>query len=202
MLGIAARVFGAHRFASMRLPGFVPAAVLLILWPQAQGAHLLFIRRSRHVRHHKGEISFPGGRWEPPDADLSETALREAREEVGVCPEELTVVGRLDDAFSFSRFAIAPFVAIAPRPPRLRPNGEVAELLPLPLKRLDPQAFSAEHRLLDGAPVTVYSCQVDGRIIWGATARILKGFLEILHKDPEARAALASAEPLPGPVSR
>jgi len=172
-----------NRPQRLYLPGFRQAAVLLFLWKQDGAPHLLFIRRSQNVRHHKGEISFPGGVWEPGDLDLCATALREAQEEVGLSSEVLTVVGRLDDAFSFSRYSIAPFVAVAPSEQPMRPNTEVAEIVALPFSSLlKPDRFSVASRLLDGVPVPVYTYEIGGLVIWGATARILKGFLELLTR--------------------
>jgi 8-oxo-dGTP pyrophosphatase MutT (NUDIX family) len=165
--------------------GFTQAAVLLVLWRVQGLPHLLFIRRSERVRHHKGEISFPGGTWEPRDHDLYETAIRETHEEVGLSPEWLTPLGRLDDAFSFSRYAIAPYAAALPCPKPLRPNDEVAETLPLPLHDFALDRFTVAFRDLDGEPVPIYTYETHGRIIWGATARILRGFLQILQSDPD-----------------
>jgi 8-oxo-dGTP pyrophosphatase MutT (NUDIX family) len=172
------------------LPGFTLAAVLLPLWSQDDGPTLLFIRRSVHVRHHKGEISFPGGRWDPGDADLARTAVREAQEEVGIPPHAVTLLGELDGAFSFSRFAISPFVAVLASPPTLRPNAEVAQLLPMPVRGFRLERFAAESRELDGNQITTFRYQVSGGEIWGATARILKGFLEIVRDDPQLCALL------------
>ncbi len=172
-----------HRPLLLELPGFKQAAVLLLFWRQDGAPHLLFIRRSQSVRHHKGEISFPGGVWEPGDLDLCATAVREAQEEVGLSPQVISVLGRLDDAFSLTRYAIAPFVAVAPSPQPLRPNEEVAEIVALPLASLlNPDRFSVDSRVLDGQTVPIYTYEVQGLVIWGATARILKGFLELITR--------------------
>ena len=178
----------------LELRGFTQAAVLLALWRLDGAPHVLFIRRSDRVRHHKGEISFPGGVREPRDQDLYRTAVREAHEEVGLSPDGVTPLGRLDDAFSFSRYAIAPFAAALPAPRPFRPNSEVAELLPLPLAGFVPDQCTVTHRELEGEPVAVYTYEIHGRIIWGATARVLKGFLDILHADPDLRRFVGDLE--------
>ncbi|MGQ9655826.1 MAG: NUDIX hydrolase [Thermodesulfobacteriota bacterium] len=176
-------VVKGHKPVLLELPGFKKAAVLILVWRQDGAPHLIFIRRSQSVRHHKGEISFPGGVWEPGDVDLCATAIREAQEEVGICPQTISVLGRLDDSFSFSRYAIAPFVAVAPSPQPLSPNREVAEILAIPLPLLlSPDRFSVDSKLLDGEAVPVYTYEIQGLVIWGATARIVKGFLELLTR--------------------
>ncbi len=176
-------VVKGHKPLLLELPGFKQAAVLLLFWRQDGAPHLLFIRRSQSVRHHKGEISFPGGVREPGDLDLCATAIREAQEEVGVSPRTISVLGRLDDSFSFSRYAIAPFVAVAPSPQPLSPNQEVAEILAVPLPSLlNPDRFSVDSRVLDGKTVPVYTYEIQDLVIWGATARIVKGFLDLLTR--------------------
>ncbi len=178
----------------LELPGFTQAAVLLALWHVEGIPHVLFIRRSDRVRHHKGEISFPGGTREHSDQDLYQTAVREAHEEVGLSPEWLTPLGRLDDAFSFSRYAIAPFAAALQTPKPFLPNDEVAELLPLPLHRFRLDRFTVAFRDLEGEPVPVFTYEIQGRIIWGATARVLRGFLEILRADASLHQLLEDLE--------
>jgi 8-oxo-dGTP pyrophosphatase MutT (NUDIX family) len=168
------------------LEGFTPAAVLLLLWHQQEGPHLLFIRRSDRVPYHKGEISFPGGRMESGDGDLCHTALRETREEVGVPQGAMTVLGQLDDVITLSKFVVTPYVAALPRPQRFQPNEEVAEIITLPLQVLyHPDRLSVALRTMSDGTVFVYTYQFGQWTIWGATARILKTFLAVLQNDPE-----------------
>jgi len=173
-------------------PGWRRAAVLLALWNHGPHLQLLFIRRSHRVRHHKGEISFPGGVWESQDGDLLQTALREAEEEVGILPQEAIPLGRLDDALTLSsHYLVAPFVAALPSTPTFRANREVAELLPLPLHRLlKPDRFEARQEEIDGLLIPVYTYEVEGLRIWGATARILKDLLDRIREDHPTLEAL------------
>lgn len=173
-------------------PQWRRAAVLLAMWNEESRPRILFIRRSHRVRHHKGEISFPGGVWESRDGDLLQTALREAHEEVGILPAEAVPLGRLDDAMTLtSRYVVAPFVAALPSPPALRANREVAEILPVPLHRfLTPDRFEARQQEIDGLALPVYAYEVEGLRIWGATARILQDLMSRIRKDPTTLKAL------------
>jgi 8-oxo-dGTP pyrophosphatase MutT (NUDIX family) len=179
----------------LALPGFKLSAVLLLLWMADDEPLILLTRRSDRVTHHPLEISFPGGRWDPRDGDLAQTALREVHEEVGIPPEEPTLLGRLDDSFSFSGYAIAPYVASVPASPSFHANEEVAELLPTRLARFHPDRFSMEEKPFHGQRVPVYTCEVDGRVIWGATARILKGFVDMISTDPNLVRFLIPEDP-------
>lgn len=164
---------------------FTHAAVLIPMWREGGRIIILFTRRSQNVRHHKGEVSFPGGVMEPQDQDLSQTALREAHEEVGIAVREVVLLGRLDEAFSLSRFSITPFVGALQERPSLLTNQEVAEPLPLPLERLlGPDRIQQDSTELEGTHVPVLTYQVGEVVIWGATARILANLLDIIRGDP------------------
>lgn len=175
-----------HHPRRLKRDGFKPAAVTLLLWRMKGQPHLLFIRRSDRVRYHKGEISFPGGHKNPQDKDLSQTACRETWEEVGVPQERMVILGRLDDAFTLSRYLVSPYVAAIPAPHPFQASAEVAELIPLPLSQLfHPNRFSLTFRTLGQQLVPVYTYEFDHRVIWGATARILKNFLCLLNENPD-----------------
>ncbi|HEY6837866.1 MAG TPA: CoA pyrophosphatase, partial [Geobacteraceae bacterium] len=103
----------AHRRVPMP-PGPVPAAVLLPLFERQGDYHLLFTKRTEHLNHHRGEISFPGGVRQPEDGDLLQTALRETWEEVGIAPAAVTVLGALDDVYSIHDYVVTPYVGIFP----------------------------------------------------------------------------------------
>jgi 8-oxo-dGTP pyrophosphatase MutT (NUDIX family) len=177
---------------SQRVPVIVPpdptrrqAAVLLPLFKNATDYHLLFTKRTETVRHHKGQVSFPGGSFEPADGDLLTTALRESYEEVGIEPEHVSILGRLDDLATFSTsFTISPFVGLIPYPYPFRPNPtEVAIVFDTSLSILaDPTVGRRYIRARDdGATIEDYEFHVDGHVIWGATARLIHHFLEVMH---------------------
>jgi 8-oxo-dGTP pyrophosphatase MutT (NUDIX family) len=160
------------------------AAVLLLVYALHNEPHVLFTLRTDLVETHKGQISFPGGAADPEDDDLRLTALRETCEEVGVRPEDVEIVGQLDDSPSISGFIVTPYVGFirgqAPYP--FRPShDEVAELIEAPLSHLmDGANVTEEVRQIDGRDVVMYSYLFRGHVIWGLTARILKRVLDLL----------------------
>lgn len=171
------------------------AAVLVPVVERADGPSLLFTRRADHLGDHPGQMSFPGGGWEPGDESLEETALREAYEEIGLRPEEAVVVGRLDDVRTVSNYSVRPFVATVPDREYVREEREVAEIVLLPVSGLvDPANYRAERRSHPRyGEVTVHYFHVDGYTVWGATGRVLVQFLELVTdwhppSDPAAAA--------------
>ena len=159
-----------------------PSAVLLLLVEKDGQYHVVFTRRSDNVEHHKGEISFPGGTVHPDDSDLLDTALREGAEEIGVARDDVMILGGLDDIVTVSTgFVITPYVGIIPYPYPFQINAdEVAELILVPLGALmDERCVRASEVTWEGKKITTYHFHYQGDIIWGATARILKEFLDI-----------------------
>ena len=160
----------------------VPSAVLVLLLEKDGQSHVLFTRRSDNVEHHKGEISFPGGTVHPEDSDLLDTALREGAEEIGLAPGDVTILGGLDDISTVSTgFVITPYVGIIPYPYPFQINEEeVAELVLVPLRVLVEERCRKASQVTWGEKeITPHDFHYQGQIIWGATARILKQFLDI-----------------------
>lgn len=170
------------------LPGVEPrqAGVLLVLYPIHGVLHLALTVRTPDLNHHSGQISLPGGGWEEGDASLQETALREAREEIGLIPDRLEVLGPLTPLYvPPSNNIIHPFVAYTPQRPAFRPDPkEVAELLEIPLPLLlNPATRREEDWVWRGAPLHVPFYAV-GEKVWGATAIVLAEFLALLTQSP------------------
>lgn len=185
-------------------PGYRQAAVLLPLYQNEAGPHLVLTKRTDLVPTHKGEISFPGGGFEEADGDLLGTALREAREEIGLQPEDVEIVGTLDDTTTVtSRHVVRPFVGFVPYPYPYRLDPfEIERLIHLPMAALLCGApFREEIWERDGRPVTVFFTDYDGDTVWGLTARILKQFVEMVGTPLRERGLLPSGVP-PGEGDR
>lgn len=171
----------------------ISAAVLLPVTAGpagADGPHILFSKKSAEVPHHKGQFAFPGGIVEQRDGSRVETALREAWEEIRLPADAVEVMGMLDDTETRATpFVITPVVGIVTRPVAFRPDGrEIERVLEVPLEKLrDPSIFRTEIWERSGEPhlVHFYDVSVED-IIWGATARILKQFLDIVDGREEA----------------
>lgn len=165
------------------LPEGLPAAVVLPLLEAPEPA-LLFTRRADDLRHHRGEVSFPGGARHDEDPDLLTTALRETEEELGIPASAHDVLGRLVPMQAgVSGYAVVPFVAHLGERPELRPNPmEVAEVLELPLERLA-AVERLERVVWEGGSYDTYVYEVDGQVVWGLTGRILHHLLRTLERE-------------------
>ncbi|MGD0916604.1 MAG: CoA pyrophosphatase [Thermodesulfobacteriota bacterium] len=163
-------------------PPFSHAAVLVPLFNKGEDCHLLFTKRSEQVKYHKGEISFPGGVVDEEDSELEKTALREAFEEIGLEENDVQIIGVLDDIVTITEFIVTPVVGLFPYPyPFKISKGEIAELIEVPLSfLLDEKCFSEREIIRGGLKEIVYAYQYERHIIWGATARILKQFLDFI----------------------
>ena len=163
-------------------PPFSHAAVLVPLFKKGDGCHLLFTKRSDQVKHHKGEISFPGGVVDEEDLELISTALREADEEIGLRKSDVQILGILDDIVTITQFIVTPIVGLFPYPyPFKVSEVEIAELIEVPLSSLlREKSFSEKEMIRGGQKEIVYAYQYEKHIIWGATARILKQFLDLI----------------------
>ena len=163
-------------------PSFLHAAVLVPLFEKEGSCHLLFTKRTEQVKHHKGEISFPGGMVDEEDVDLKETALREASEEIGLNEEDVQILGTLDDIVTVTEFIVTPFVGIFPYPYDFKMSPiECAELIEVPLASLfDSDCFGEKEMIQHDRKRMVEAYQYRHHNIWGATARILKQFLELI----------------------
>jgi 8-oxo-dGTP pyrophosphatase MutT (NUDIX family) len=166
--------------AQMEVAGSATAAVLAPLFERDGELHAVFTRRRAHLRLHAGQISFPGGRPEPGDADLIHTALREAQEEIGLDPATVVVVGALAPTPTVvTDIAIYPVVGLIPSPTSAWKAAvdEVDAVIEASLPRL-----AATHRLQvierrDGTRVTTDAYTAGEDLIWGATARIVTDLL-------------------------
>lgn len=163
---------------ALPLAGGIEAAVLVPIFPGPDGApQLVLTRRADTLRHHTGEMCFPGGLREAADPDLLATALREAHEEIALDPARVAVLGALDDILTYRGARITPYVGVVPADYPFAPDpAEVAEVVKLPLADFArPDFLRVEERLYpDGVRRPVYFFQMGPYLVWGATARIIK----------------------------
>jgi 8-oxo-dGTP pyrophosphatase MutT (NUDIX family) len=162
------------------------AGVLILLYPNQQKnqLYLALTRRTETLLDHKGQISLPGGGEEPTDPSLAYTALREACEEVGVCSDDIRILGHLTPVYvPPSDFCVHPYVAYTPQVPSfLVQPDEVAELLQIPLAHLFDESNVHIERWATGDRETVIPYfDVFGHKVWGATAIILSELIEVLR---------------------
>ena len=153
------------------------AAVLVAAIP---GQGVLLTKRSSHLKHHPGQIAFPGGKLDPGDASLEACALRETHEEVGLPPDAVQILGRLPQHQTGTGFAITPVLAWVDRPFVPIPEaGEVDEVFTVPLSHLlDPARYAVERRRRQGQTRSYYAVPWGPYYVWGATARILRGLAD------------------------
>ena len=167
-----------------------PAGVTLLVYPKDGEYCILLNKRTDRVDDHKGEISFPGGRKDAEDETLLDTALRETHEEMGISPDDIDILGEIDDVPTNTSYLISTFVGTIPYPYKFAPSeAEVAEVLEVPISTLlDHDSARDEVRVRDGELVNSVSYSYNGHLIFGATARILSRFLELLDTAPEREA--------------
>lgn len=167
------------------------AAVLIPIYQVRDELHVVLTKRTDRVEHHKGEISFPGGARDAGDIDLMMTALRESHEEIGLDPKHVQVLGRIDHFVTVSQFHVTPYVGfIDPdsAPYVWRPQEhEVAEILEVPLLHLvHPASLVRESRRMpDGRIAEMDAYRWREHLVWGATARMLKNFIEVAVLEAE-----------------
>ncbi|OGF65532.1 MAG: hypothetical protein A2Y62_18740 [Candidatus Fischerbacteria bacterium RBG_13_37_8] len=161
---------------------FKLSSVLVPLVKKNKQYAILFIKRTNLVRHHKGEVSFPGGLLEKTDKNLKETVFREVHEELGLSDKYIEIIGVLDDAITVTtNYLVRPYVGFLKNIDQLNPNAfEVADIIYVPVSALLNQKVHQEIIFINNAPKILYTYFYDKISIWGATARILHNFITLL----------------------
>jgi len=160
------------------------AGVLLPLLEEDDVCKVLFTERSDRVEHHKGQISFPGGAVDEEDMSIEETVLRETNEEIGLTEDCIEILGRIDDTLTVaSNYIVHPVVGFISRIDDLATNpDEVKKVIKAPLHFFHPtvsgdKKFSVEY---EGVIYRTPSYEYGGHVIWGATAKMMRNFIEII----------------------
>ena len=168
------------RRSALEGTGTRPSAVLAPVYAEGDDVVVVMTRRAQHLRAHRGEVSFPGGARDPGDDDLRATALREAYEEVRLDPAGVAIIGELDHLQTVtSQSYIVPFVGeLAGRPALEASPTEVESILHVPLSELLADGVYHEERWgLSPLEHPVYFFELDGDVVWGATAAMLRNLL-------------------------
>ena len=177
------------RVASGGIPdGTKPGAVMVLFGGDEMEPVMVLIRRSFNLRTHRGQISFPGGKPEPGDDSMLATAIRETEEELGLDPEQLDIWGELDPVQTASTgFGLSVHTGRVRDIESLSPSpAEVDEILPVSMSVvLDPASSRDETRVVEGEAISHPSYSYDGKIVWGATARIIFQIVELLGPEPQ-----------------
>jgi 8-oxo-dGTP pyrophosphatase MutT (NUDIX family) len=158
------------------------AAVLMPIQMRDDGEYFVLTKRAEKLNHHSGQIAFPGGRVDAADGGALNAALRESNEEIGIDPADVRVLGRLDQVTAAYDYIVTPFVGVIPPSYEFRVNPEeTAAVFTVPIAAfLEPRHLTvADHLSTHGQPV--YHFYIDGWDIWGATARMIVQFLELVY---------------------
>jgi 8-oxo-dGTP pyrophosphatase MutT (NUDIX family) len=151
-----------------------PSAVLLALFESEDDVYMWLVKRPETMRRHRGQVAFPGGKMDPEDRDLVETALREAEEEIGLGRERVEVLGALDDLVTGTGFIITPQVAWLAAPFEPTPNPtEVSRVFRAPLRTFTTRAAGVFPRI---------GHTIEGEFVWGATFAIARSLGTIVRE--------------------
>lgn len=175
------RLLAARPALEIVAPQYRRAAVLIPLIRNGDHWSVLFTRRAENLAAHSGQISFPGGAAEDEEP-LEQAAVREAQEEVGIRPEDVEIIGRLDDLVTNSGYLVAPFAGVIHKPvPYVIQETEVVEAFEVPIDALlDPRKPEVRYVPFRNRQYPAYYYVHDQYEIWGLTGRMLKSFLDLV----------------------
>lgn len=162
-----------------------PGGVMVLLYPHDNDIYLPLMKRPTYDGAHSGQVSFPGGKFEQGDLDLYKTALRETHEEIGVAPNQVNLLGKLSDLFIIaSNFKVHPSVGYVPSRPSFTPDVlEVEEVLEVSLSHLaDVGKRGVEPMTFGSYTIQSPYFDVQGHIVWGATAMMLSELLQVVSE--------------------
>jgi len=173
-----------HTVASAKNKSYRKAAVLALFYPNKEGkTHLLLTLRANYKGTHSAQVSFPGGKFEASDLNLSQTALRECYEEVGISTTQIELIKEMSNVYiPPSNFMVTPFIGFSDTYPVFKTNHEVAELIEVPLSNILDDAFISykNMRTSDSENNTIPYFNLNNHTVWGATAMIISEIKELL----------------------
>ncbi len=176
-------VFKTQRHFNFKPPEDSKESAVIIPFVELNGAwHLIFEKKVNDNSKHAGQVAFPGGSKDEQDKNFLETAIRETCEEIGVCENDLEILGEVEPTVTLTtNFVIYPFAAIVKKPPPYKINrSEVEKLIFVPLQYLiDKHPFPSQKYIYKGKERITMVIEYDGEIIWGATARILNNLIPL-----------------------
>ncbi len=178
-----------RQWPGLDLDGFQPAAVLVLLVQHDDSYKILLTKRSEKLRQHSGEVSFPGGRQDLDDKNLEFTALREAEEEVGLNPSDVSIFGHLGVMPTISNYNLSSFVGEVQGPYDFKPNpGEIDFIFEVSLEELaDPSIYRRTEYDWKGTPFPMHEFHLNDQRVWGITGYMLYEFLRFLDLAPSMR---------------
>jgi 8-oxo-dGTP pyrophosphatase MutT (NUDIX family) len=162
-----------------------PAGVLVAFQPVEGRIEVILTKRASGLKHHPGQIAFPGGKQDETDADIAQAALREAHEEIGLAPSNVEILGALPVHETVTGFTVTPVLGRVLDPFDIIPEpGEVDEVFRVPLSHIsDPHQYRVQSRRWLGQRRYYYAVPFGPYYIWGATARILRGLAERMRTE-------------------
>ncbi|ENM5777698.1 CoA pyrophosphatase [Vibrio mimicus] len=170
-----------HQESLLRVAHLTPdslrkASVLIGVVERQQGLQVILTKRAAHLRHHPGQISFPGGKYEESDHSLQQTAKREAREEIGISEEKIHIVGQLPELVTVSQFAVTPILAFVESDYQIQlDHNEVDEVFEVPISfLLDRKKLYTGTFQLKNHRHRVFAIPYKQHFIWGMTAQIIQ----------------------------
>ena len=161
---------------------YISSAVLLPLVIYSNKLCILLQIRSETLNHHPGEIGFPGGAREKIDSNFIDTMYRETKEEIGLNKNDITIIGKLDDVITSTSFLIKPYVGIIKKPIDYKLSSEVKKIINVPVSDLNnPINWRYDYIIHKKCLIKLKTFYYDGNIVFGATAKILNNFFNIIN---------------------
>ncbi|MCL9781156.1 CoA pyrophosphatase [Vibrio sp. S4M6] len=177
-------VLSTKRVSHLKGKNLRKASVLIGFVERPKGLHIVLTRRAKHLKHHPGQVSFPGGKFEESDASLKETAIREANEEIGLNPSLVNVIGQMPELITVSHFSVTPVIAIVdPSYSVLMDKNEVDEVFEVPANHiLDREKMFSHTFRVNKQDHRVYAIPYKTHFIWGMTAQIIQAMQkQLMH---------------------